>query len=120
MTEKFEDYLCRYFQEQAGIFKRYLLAALESKDQNLNYLDQSLGTFIPSIDIRNCELLTDAHLFREEIKLTRDGRNRYKVFTLTILGTEMAKQVKEESLSGDMPESPPMMPTDQTEPSKNE
>jgi hypothetical protein len=119
MTEKFEDYLCKYFQQQAGIFKRYLLAALESKNVNLNYLDQSLGTFIPSIDIRNCELLTDAHLFREEVKITRDGRNRYKVFYLTILGTEMAKQVKEESLSGDMPESPPIVALDQMESSKD-
>ena len=47
------------------------------------------------MDIRNCEFLTDARLFREEVKLTIDGRNRYKLFYLTDLGKEMAQNTKE-------------------------
>ncbi len=36
----------------------------------------------------------DAGLFLEVIKVTRDGRNRYKVFYLTAKGKEMAQQIK--------------------------
>jgi hypothetical protein len=104
--EKFEDFMLKYFQHQASIYKIYLLAALDNKEQNVCYLSDSLGTQIPSIDIHNCEQLTEAMLFREEIKLTRDGRNRYKMFYLTDLGKEMAIQLKEESYIFDLPESP--------------
>ena len=92
-------------EEQSGVSKSYLLSAFENKDQCVSYLDMSLGTLVPSIDIRNCELLTDSRIFREEIKVTRDGRNRYKTFYLTSLGMEMAKQLNEESMSGEMPQS---------------
>ena len=54
MTQKFEDLMCKYIQEQAGMLKRYLLAASDSQDQYLCYLDISLGAFVPSIDIKNC------------------------------------------------------------------
>ena len=106
MSKKFEDYMCKHVQDQTSVLKRYLLAALDNQDQYLFYLDESLGTPLPSIDIRNCELLADARLFREEIKLTRDGRNRYKLFYLTDLGKEMVQQIKEESYTDEMPESP--------------
>jgi len=89
--------MCKYIQEQTEPLKGCLLAALNSKEQSLSLLDESLGTTNPSIDIRLCELLAHAGLFREETKLTRDGRNQYKVFYLTDLGKEMAQQIKNES-----------------------
>lgn len=97
MAQKFDEYMCNYFLAKSKLFKEYLTTALCSKNQSVCYLDESLGTTVISQDIRNCELLTDAQLFQEEIKLTRDGRNRYKVFCLTSLGKEMAQQTKEES-----------------------
>ena len=106
MSQKFEEHMCKYTQDQADVLKSYLLATLDSKDQCLYYLDSRLGTALPSMDIRNCELLADARLFREEIKITLDGRNRYKLFYLTDLGKEMAKNMRDESLTDEMPESP--------------
>ena len=97
-------------QERSGVFKPYLMAALESKEMNLSYLDIVLGTLVPSMDIRNCELLVDAGLFREEVKVTIDGRNRYKIFYLTSLGTELARQIREESVTEQIPQSPQIMP----------
>jgi hypothetical protein len=88
------------------MFKIYLTAALNNQEQHLSYLNDSLGTPIPSVDIRNCEILTEAQLFREEIKITRDGRNRYKLFYLTDLGREMALKLREESYTDELSESP--------------
>jgi hypothetical protein len=99
MAEKHEEYICKFFQDQSSIYKMYLSAALDNQEQNLCYLDQSLGTNLPSIDIKNCELLLDAKLFREETKVTRDGRNKCRLFFLTSLGLEMAQQIKEDSMS---------------------
>ncbi len=103
--------MCKYIQNQTGILKRYLLAASESEDQFICYLDMSLGTPLPSMDIKNCEVLTDAGLFLEELKMSRDGRNRYKLFYLTDLGKEMAEQIKENSYSDEMPQSPQIAPS---------
>jgi len=108
MTQNFEDYICKYIQEQTSVFKKYLLAALNNQDQYLSYLDMSLGTPVPSIDIRNCEMLTDAKLFRAETKITRDGRNRYELFYLTDLGKQMAQHIRKESFVDEMVESPPI------------
>ena len=109
MTQKFEDFMCKYIQNQTDILKKYLLAASDSQDQFIWYIDMSLGTPIPSIDIKNCEVLTDAGLFREEVKLTRDGHNRYKLFYLTELGKEMTQQIKEDSYSNEVPQNPQAM-----------
>jgi hypothetical protein len=68
-------------------------------------LDESLGTTVPSENIKLYELLAEAGLFREEIELTRDGRNRYKLFTLTDAGKEIAEQIKIEGYDGEMPQS---------------
>jgi len=106
MSQKFDDHLCKYIKDQTSLFKRYLLAALDNQDQYLSFLDESLGTPLPSVDVRNCELLTDAGIFREEVKLTRDGRNRYKMFYLTELGKEMALQIRDESYTEELPPSP--------------
>jgi hypothetical protein len=96
MAQKFEEYMCNYLVTKSELYKKYLTTALDSKNQSVCYLDESLGTSVPSADIRMCELLADSQLFQEEIKLTRDGRNRYKLFFLTELGKEMAQQIKEE------------------------
>ena len=105
MSESFEGFMCKYIQGQTVIFKKYLMAALDSQDKYLCYLDMSLGTPLPSVDIKNCELLTESGLFSEEIKTTRDGRNRYKLFYLTDLGMQMVDKIKEENYSGELPES---------------
>ena len=97
MSQKLQDYMCKYVQEQIEPLKGCLLAALNSKEQYLSLLDESLGTPTPSIDLKLCELLANAGLFREENKLTRDGRNEYKLFYLTDLGKEMAQQIKKET-----------------------
>ncbi len=110
MSQQFEQYICKFIQEQSNTLKSYLLAALDSKDQCLYYLESRLGTILPSLDIRNCELLTEAKLFREEVKNTMDGRNRYKLFYLTDLGKELAQSAKDSSISDEMPETPPVAP----------
>ena len=97
MTQKLKIYMCKYIQEQTGILKQYLLAAKTAKTKYLCYLDISLGTPVPSIDIKNCELLTEAGLFREEYKVTKTDATRYKIFYLTELGKEVAKEIREES-----------------------
>ena len=81
-----------------GIFKKYLLAALDSKDQSIWYLEASEGLIIPSADLKNCELLRDAQLFREDLKVSRNGRNTYKLYFLTELGKKIAEELKAESL----------------------
>lgn len=98
--------MCKYIEKQVGVLSKYLLAALDSQEQNLCYLDMSLGTLLPSMDIKNCDLLVDAGLFREEVRLTRDGRNRYKLFYLTDAGRNMVEKIKEDSYTEVMPESP--------------
>jgi hypothetical protein len=110
MSQQFEQFICKFIQEQANTFKSYLTAALDSKDQCLYYLESRLGTLLPSLDIRNCEFLTDARLFREEIKNTIDGRNRYKLFYLTDLGKEMAQNIKDSSVTNEIPETPQVEP----------
>jgi hypothetical protein len=97
MSQKLQDYMCKYVQEKIESLKGCLLAVLNSKEQYVSLLDESLGTPTPSMDLKLCELLANAGLFREEIKLNRDGRNEYKLFYLTYLGKEMAQQLKNES-----------------------
>ena len=97
MSQQLQDYMCKYVQEKIESLKGCLLAVLNSKEQYVSLLDESLGTPTPSMDLKLCELLANAGLFREEIKLNRDGRNEYKLFYLTYLGKEMAQQLKNES-----------------------
>jgi hypothetical protein len=100
-----QDYMCKYMQEQTQLLKGCLVAAFDSREQYLSLLDESLGTPVSSADITLCDLLANAGLFREEVKVTRDGRNRYKIFYLTPLGKEMAQQIKTEGYSGRVPQS---------------
>ncbi len=98
MSQRLANYLSDYIKSRVGVFKKYLLAALDNKDQNLWYLEASEGMIIPSADLKNCELLRDAQLFHEDIKVSRNGRNTYKIFCLTDLGKKLAEELKAESL----------------------
>ncbi len=98
MSEKLSDYLSDYIQSRVGVFKKYVLAALNSKDQCIWYLESSEGMMVPSSDLKNCELLRDAQIFLEDMKLSRNGRNTYKIFCLTTLGKQIAEQIKLESV----------------------
>jgi len=104
MVEQLQEYLCRYMEEKSEHLKGCLLAALDSPDGYLCLLIESLGTPVPSEDARLAELLVDAGLFREETKITRNGRNRYKLFYLTTQGTRLAEYIKEEGFDGKIPE----------------
>jgi len=98
MSQRLGDYLSEYIRGRVGVFKKYLLAALENKDQGIWYLEASSGMMVPSSDLKNCELLRDAQLFREDLKVSRNGRNTYKLYYLTDLGKKIAEELKAESL----------------------
>ncbi len=98
MSQKLADFLSEYIKGRVGVFKKYLLAALDNKDQGIWYLEASAGMMIPSADLKNCELLRDAQLFREDMKVSRNGRNTYKIYYLTDMGRKLAEELKAESL----------------------
>jgi hypothetical protein len=98
MSQRLGDYLSEYIKGRVGVFKKYLLAALDNRDQSIWYLEASSGMMIPSADLKNCELLRDAQLFREDLKVSRNGRNTYKLYYLTDLGKKIAEELKAESL----------------------
>ncbi len=104
MSEELKEYLCNYIRGRTGIFKKYLLAALENKDQSIWYLESSEGMMVPSADLKNCSLLRDAQLFVEDVRISRNGRNTYKIYSLTELGKKLAEAVKREGLDGKIPE----------------
>lgn len=101
MSQRLGDYLSEYIKGRVGVFKKYLLAALDNRDQSIWYLEASAGMLIPSADLKNCELLRDAQLFREDLKVSRNGRNTYKLYYLTDLGKKIAAELKAESLISD-------------------
>jgi hypothetical protein len=96
MSKELEEYLSSYIQSRVGVFKKYLLAALNNKDQCIWYLESSEGMLAPSSDLKNCQLLRDALLFHEDIRISRNGRNTYKIYCLTELGKKMAAEIKKE------------------------
>ncbi len=96
--------MCRYMDEKSDTLKGCLLAALESKEGYLCILVESLGTPVPSDELNYSELLTKAGLFWEEERITRNGRNRYKLFHLTEAGRRIAEQTKEEGFDGEIAE----------------
>ncbi len=104
MSEQLKEYLCNYIRDRVGIFKKYLLAALDNKDQCIWYLESSEGMMIPSSDLKNCQLLRDAQLFVEDVRISRNGRNTYKIYCLTELGKKLADSIKKEGLDGKIPE----------------
>jgi len=98
MSQKLGDYLSEYIRGRVGVFKKYLIAALTNKDETILYLEASEGMLIPSSDLKNCELLRDALLFREDTRVSRNGRNTYKIYALTDLGKKFAEEIKAEGL----------------------
>ena len=100
MSQELSEYLSNYIESRVGVFKKYLLAALDNKDQCLWYLESTAGMVIPSSDLKNCELLRDAQLFNEDIRISRNGRNTYKIYCLTELGKKLATEIKKEGLEG--------------------
>ena len=98
MSEKFENYLTNYIKTRIGVYKKYLLAALDSKLGSIWYVEISEGTMMPTADLKNCELLRDAQLFTEDTKISRNGRTTYKIYTLTEEGKMIAQELKNESM----------------------
>jgi hypothetical protein len=107
MSEIFADYLSNYLKQHANQFKQYLLAALENKDHYISYLEFSNGVENNSQDLRNCELLCDAQLFRETVQISRNGRNFYKNFYLTNLGLKLAEELRQQKPLETPPEQKP-------------
>lgn len=100
MSEELKEFLSNYIQSRVGIFKKYLLAAIDSKDKCIWYLESTEGMLVPSSDLKNCQLLRDAQLFNEDVRISRNGRNVYKIYCLTELGKKFAENVKKEGLLG--------------------
>ncbi len=100
MSEELKEYLSNYIQTRVGIFKKYLLAALDNKDLCIWYLESSEGMLVPSSDLKNCQLLRDAQLFNEDVRMSRNGRNVYKIYCLTEFGKNLAERIKKEGLEG--------------------
>jgi hypothetical protein len=106
MTEELSDYLSNYVKNRIGVYKKYLLAALDNKDQCIWYLESTEGMLTPSSDLKNCQLLRDAQLLNEDIRISRNGRNTYKIYCLTELGKKLATEIKKEGLEGKKTQEP--------------
>jgi hypothetical protein len=104
-SQTLQDYMCQYMDEKSERLKGCLVAALESKEGYLCILVESLGTPVVSEDLRYSELLANAGLFWVEEKITRNGRNRYKLFHLTDVGRRIAKQTKVDGFDGELAQS---------------
>ena len=98
MAVKFETLLTDYIKSRVGVFKKYLLAALNRKDCCLWYVEYCEGTTMPGADLKNCQLLRDAKLFLEDTKLSRNGHITYKIYCLTDEGKRIAQELREESI----------------------
>jgi hypothetical protein len=100
MSEELEHYLSSYIQSRVGVFKKYLLAALDNNDHCIWYLESTEGMLVPSSDLKNVQLLRDAQLFNEDVRISRNGRNTYKIYCLTELGLKLASEIRKEGLEG--------------------
>jgi hypothetical protein len=98
MSQRLGEFLSEYIRGRVGVFKKYLIASLTNKDQSIWYLEASEGMLIPSSDLKNCELLRDAGLFKEDTRVSRNGRNTYKIYSLTDLGKKFAEEIQAEGL----------------------
>ena len=101
MSERFETYLTNYIKTRVGVFKKYLLAALENKGGCIWYVEWSEGTMIPNADLKNVQLLRDAMIFNEDTRISRNGRTTYKIYSLTEAGKEIAQELMKESTVSD-------------------
>jgi hypothetical protein len=107
MSDELGEYLSTYIRSRVGVFKKYLLAALDNKDQCIWYLESTEGMLVPSSDLKNLQLLRDSQLLSEDIRISRNGRNTYKIYCLTELGRKLATEIKKEGLEGKKPEKAP-------------
>ena len=107
MTEELGAYLSSYIKTRVGVFKKYLVAALDNTDHCIWYLESTEGMLTPSSDLKNCQLLRDAQLFHEDVRISRNGRNTYKIYCLTELGKKLAEEIKREGLEGKKTGEPP-------------
>jgi hypothetical protein len=96
MSEELGRYLSEYIQNRVGVMTKYLLAAFENKDCSIWVLEASEGTSLPSSDFKNLQLLRDAQIFTEQFRISRNGRNTYRIYKLTDLGKKFAEKVKAE------------------------
>jgi hypothetical protein len=99
----------RVYTGAGGVLKKYLIAAMENKDQCLCYLESSEGIIVPSLDLKNCELLRDVYLLHQDIRVSRNGRSIYKISCLTGLGRKMAQKMREEGLVSEEHEKGPRL-----------
>lgn len=97
MSDKLAEYLTNYIQERIGVYKKYIIAAFNSPGHCIWYLESSAGMPVPSSDLKNCELLRDAKIFTEDTRISRNGRNIYKVFCLTDFGNQLAHAMLKEN-----------------------
>ena len=107
MSQELSKYLSGYIESRVGVYKKYLMAALDNTDQCIWYLESSVGMLVPSSDLKNLQLLRDAQLFTEDMRISRNGRNTYKIYCLTELGKKLAAEIKKEGLEGKKPERTP-------------
>jgi hypothetical protein len=99
MLAEFETYLCDYIKSRIGVYEKCMLAALDNKDDGcIQYLECSEGVFIHNSELKNCELLRDAGLFTEDIKLSHHGRSYYRCFHLTDVGKRFAEALKQQKI----------------------
>jgi hypothetical protein len=98
MSENFESFLTNYIKSRVGVFKKYLIAALNNKESCFWYVESVEGMMMPGADVKNCQLLRDATLFTEDTKVSRNGRTTYKIYCLTNEGKKIAQELKEESI----------------------
>ena len=104
MSEELGKYLSKYIQSRVGVLTKYLLAAFENEDCSIWVLEASEGTQLPSSDFKNLQLLRDAQIFTEDVRISRNGRNTYKIYTLTDLGKKFAENIKTECTISDTDE----------------
>ncbi len=98
MSEELQEYLSNYIKTRVGLLKKYLIAAVNNKDHCIWYLESSEGMLAPSSDLKNCQLLRDAQLFNEDVRISRNGRNTYRIYCLTDLGKKFAEAIKVEGV----------------------
>jgi hypothetical protein len=92
-----DEYLTKYIAQRSIVLEKYVIEAFDSEDKRLLCMESFQGTILLTDDIKNCEFLKDAEIFTEEIKIHRNGHNRYRVFRLTQKGLKFAEDLKQQT-----------------------
>jgi hypothetical protein len=109
VEQTLQDFMCSYIDKKSDTLKGCLLAALESKEGYFCVLVESLGSPVNNEGRIYSELLANAGLFWEEERITRDGRNRYRLYHLTDAGSKIAKQIRDEGFDGEIAQTVPVI-----------